>query len=65
MAKKEQTYSEAMQELQEIMLRIENEELDVDVLMTEVKKAAVLIKYCKEKLQKTNTEIQQILDTIE
>ncbi len=65
MAKKEKTYSEAMQELQEIMLRIENEELDVDVLMGEVKKAAVLIKYCKEKLQKTNVEIQQILDTIE
>lgn len=65
MAKKEQTYSDAMQELQEIMLRIENEELDVDILMTEVKKAAVLIKYCKEKLQKTNVEIQQILDTIE
>lgn len=65
MAKKEQTYSEAMQELQEIMLRIENEELDVDILMGEVKKAATLIKYCKEKLQKTNVEIQQILDTIE
>ena len=65
MAKKEKTYSEAMQELQEIMLRMEDEELDVDVLMDEVKKAAVLIKYCKEKLQKTNVEIQQILDTIE
>lgn len=65
MAKKEQTYGEAMQELQEIMLRIENEELDVDILLEEVKKAANLIKFCKDKLQKTNTEIQKILDKIE
>lgn len=65
MAKKEQTYGEAMQELQEIMQRIENEELDVDRLLEDVKKAATLIKFCKEKLFKTNDEIQKILDKIE
>lgn len=65
MAKKEQTYGEAMQELQDIMFRIENNELEVDMLLEEVKKAANLIKFCKEKLQKTNTEIQKILDKIE
>lgn len=65
MAKKEQTYGEAMQELQNIMHRIENEELDVDILLEEVKKAATLIKFCKDKLQKTNVEIQKILDKIE
>jgi exodeoxyribonuclease VII small subunit len=62
---KEQTYGEAMHELQEIMNRIENEELDVDVLMDEVKKATKLIKFCKDKLYKTNEEIQKILDQIE
>lgn len=65
MAKKEQTYGEAMQELQHIMYRIENEELDVDILLDEVKKAATLIKFCKDKLQKNNVEIQKILDKIE
>lgn len=65
MAKKEQTYGEAMHELQDIMYRIENDELDVDVLLEEVKKAASLIKFCKEKLYKTNEEIQKILDKIE
>ncbi len=65
MAKKEQTYGEAMHELQDIMSRIENEELDVDILLEEVKKAATLIKFCKDKLQKTNIEIQKILDKIE
>lgn len=65
MAKKEQTYGEAMQELQHIMSRIEDEDLDVDVLLEEVKRAATLIKFCKDKLQKTNVEIQKILDKIE
>ncbi|WP_165020236.1 MULTISPECIES: exodeoxyribonuclease VII small subunit [unclassified Dysgonomonas] len=65
MAKKEQSYGEAMQELQDIMSRVENEELDVDVLLEEVKKAATLIKFCKDKLHKTNDEIQKILDKIE
>lgn len=65
MAKKEQTYGEAMKELQEIMYTVENEELDVDVLMEKVKKAAALIKFCKEKLVKTNDEIQKVLDNIE
>lgn len=54
-----------MQELQDIMLRIENEELDVDILLEEVKKAATLIKFCKDKVFKANAEIQKILDKIE
>lgn len=62
---KEQTYGEAMQELQAIMNRIENEELDVDMLMAEVKKATQLIKFCKDKLYKTNEEMQKILNKIE
>ena len=65
MAKKEQTYGEAMAELQDIMQRIEEDELDVDVLLEEVKRAATLIKFCKDKLQKSNGEIQKILDKIE
>lgn len=54
-----------MQELQDIMGSIENDDLDVDVLLEKVKKAATLIKFCKDKLQKTNVEIQKILDEIE
>ena len=65
MAKKEQTYGEAMQELQDIMGSIENDDLDVDILLEKVKKAATLIKFCKDKQQKTNVEIQKILDEIE
>lgn len=62
---KEQTYGEAMAELQRIMEHLENDALDVDVLMEKVKRASVLIKFCKDKLYKTNEEIQKILDKIE
>lgn len=62
---KEQTYGEAMVELRQIMDRLENDSLDVDVLMQEVRRASELIKTCKDKLYKTNEDIQKILDKIE
>lgn len=65
MAKKEKTYSESIKELEEILERIENGDLDVDVLTEEIKKASALIKLCKEKLYKTDEEVKKILDKIE
>ncbi|MFV0469480.1 MAG: exodeoxyribonuclease VII small subunit [Dysgonomonas sp.] len=65
MAKKEKTYSEAMKELQTILAKIENDDIDVDVLTEETKKAVELIKLCKEKLYKTDEEVKKILDNIE
>lgn len=54
-----------MVELRQIMERLENDSLDVDVLMQEVKRASELIKTCKDKLYNTNEDIQKILDKIE
>lgn len=65
MAKKEKTYSEAMQELQTILAKIEENEMDLDILAEETKKAVELIKICKEKLYKTDEEVKKILDKIE
>lgn len=65
MAKKEQTYGESIKELKEIMELLENEDLDVDVLMKNVKRASELIKSCKSKLTSVNEEIQKVLDDIE
>lgn len=65
MAKKEKSYTESMLELQQILTRIEQGELDVDILTEEVKKASELIKFCKEKLYKTDEDIKKILDKID
>ena len=47
MAKKEMTYAEAMAEIEKILARFRNEEMDVDSLAAEVKRATELIAGCK------------------
>ena len=58
------TYTEAKKELETIVSIIESGELDVDALTGKVKRASVLIAFCKEKLTKTDKELQKILDDI-
>ncbi len=65
MAKKELKYGEAMQEMEEILSRIENEELDVDELSTTVKRVSFLVKFCRDKLYKTEAEVEKILKEME
>ena len=59
--KEEPTSEEALQELQTIVHRMENDELDIDQLSTQLKRAQELIKLCKDKLTKTDEEIKKIL----
>ena len=63
--KKTITYAEAMTEVEEILEQIENEELDVDDLAEKVKRVSVLLKTCKDKLTKTNEQVEQILKEME
>ncbi len=58
------TYTEAKKELEAIVAAIESGELDVDALTEKVKRASELIAFCKEKLTKTDKELQKILDDI-
>jgi exodeoxyribonuclease VII small subunit len=64
MGKVEISYAKAIKQIEEILAKIENEELDVDELTSNVKKAADLLKICKAKLHDTEEEIQKILDEI-
>ncbi len=54
-------YEEAVQQLESIVQRMENDELDIDELTTELKKAQQLIKMCKAKLTKVDEDIKKIL----
>ena len=65
MATKKVTYNEAISEIEEILEKIENEELDVDELAEKVKRVSQLLKICKEKLQTTNEEVEKILGEME
>ena len=55
-------YETAIEELEEIVRKMENGQLDIDSLTEELKKAKTLIKACKDKLTKTDEEIKKILE---
>ena len=59
--KEELKYEQAYQELQTIVCRMENDELDIDQMADQLKRAQQLIKLCKDKLIKTDEEIKKIL----
>ena len=65
MEQKEISYKEAVAEIEEILRKLEEDEPDVDVLSEKVKRVSILIRYCKEKLQKTETEVSAILKEME
>jgi len=57
-------YKDAIEEIESIVDEIENETVDVDILAEKIKRAAFLIKYCKQKLRKTDEEIRKVLDEL-
>lgn len=61
MAKKEIKYEEAVAQLEEIVDKMENDELDIDQLSDQLKHAKELVKLCKDKLTKTDEEIKKLL----
>ena len=61
MAKKNPTYTEAVERIEEILDQIENGELDVDQLAEKVKQASELLKICRGKLFETEKELDRIL----
>ncbi len=63
--KEEIKYTEAYTELEEIVGEIENGEISVDELSEKVKRAAYLIKICKEKLTSTEEDVSKILKDLD
>ena len=59
--KQEIKYEAAFAELQTIVRRMENDELDIDQMSEQLKRAQNLIKLCKEKLTKAEEDIHKIL----
>jgi len=63
-AKKDLTYSEAISEIEEILNKIENEDIDIDELSKKVKKVSELLLFCKTKLKETELEVEKTLSNI-
>ena len=58
-------YTDAFEELQQIVADIEDGEISVDELSVKVKRASELIKVCKSKLTSTEEDVNQILKELE
>jgi exodeoxyribonuclease VII small subunit len=56
----EQKYEEAFAQLQDIVRKMENDEYSIDEIAVQLKEAQRLIKFCKDRLDRTETEIQKI-----
>lgn len=61
----ETKYSKALKRLEEIIEKIESEEIDVDELSERVKEAVELIKVCKGKIQKAELDVKAVVDGFE
>ena len=53
-------YEEALAQLETIVQKMEQNEFDIDELAVQLKAAQRLIKFCKDKLSKTEAEILKI-----
>lgn len=59
------SYTEAFEELQQIVSEIEDGQISVDTLSEKVSRAAALIKICKQKLSETEDNVNEILAALE
>lgn len=65
MAKKTESYAEAVAKLHRLVAEIEGNELDVDLLSEKVQEATRLIKLCKEKLYKVDEDVKKVLEELD
>jgi exodeoxyribonuclease VII small subunit len=55
------SYEAALNELQEILGKIENQAINLDELTEQTKKARMLIEYCRNRLRQIDTDTEQLL----
>ena len=65
MAKNKNTsYEQAMKELEDLLMKVENDEINIDDLSALVKRSVKLIKDCKSQLTGIESDIDQSLKDI-
>lgn len=53
-------YEDAIRQLEDIVEKLENNELNIDEMPEALKRAQQLLKLCRDRLTKTDEEIQKI-----
>lgn len=65
MNKTPEKYSEAVAELEAILRKMESDQCDIDSLSAYTTRALELLKFCKERLFKTDTEVEKCLQALQ
>jgi len=66
MTKQKLTYTEAVAELENILLELENNtDVNMDVISEKVKRAAVLMEFCKKQLHELDTELEKMMEHLD
>lgn len=55
------TYAEAVAEIEDILAKMNDNELDIDQLGAYVERASTLITLCKEKLLKAQKQVEKVM----
>jgi exodeoxyribonuclease VII small subunit len=58
-------YADALTELEEILEELERDDLDVDVLADRVRRASELIKTCRARITRAESELEGIVTDLE
>jgi exodeoxyribonuclease VII small subunit len=58
-------YAEALAELEDILDELDSDEVDVDVLGARVRRAAELLRLCRERIAGARFEVEQVVAELE
>jgi exodeoxyribonuclease VII small subunit len=66
MTKQKLTYTEAVAELEQILAELENNsEVNMDMISEKVKRAAVLMDFCKKQLHELDVELEKMMEQLD
>ena len=66
MTKQKLTYTEAVYELEKILEELENNsEVNMDAISEKVKRAAVLMEFCKKQLHELDEELEKMMKQLD
>ncbi len=65
MTDEQHAYRAALEELRAIHGRLTRDEVDVDTLLDDVKRAAELLAFCRERLEQVGERLEEVLTEFE
>ncbi|MDE5552484.1 MAG: exodeoxyribonuclease VII small subunit [Muribaculaceae bacterium] len=60
----EKSYTEALRQLQETIQKMQDPNCDIDLLAQYTENALQLLKFCKDKLHKTDEDVRKCLEQL-